>query len=314
NDGDGNPQNPRNIRWGIAVNNSFYGLIQSNDVLDVAGVGIGVEDGASSYNVFDHNMVAGVTGTSVRLDQTLQGDGYWFHNPNIYVTNNIATNINPTGGDAYSYGFDIDVQYVGTVTVPAYQGADPSVAGQGKSVNMNDTPILQFSDNTLYGASKMGMTMWWIGTAADDFYSDAAVSTVKNFVAWNFDNWGIFAYSTNNVTIDGAVIIGDPNQVSNQFSVLRGITYGDYMIRNGVITNANIQNMAQGVAAPQNVGRNVPTGTWTIQNSYLANVQNIYIGLINNSNGGTGLSGRLSLIQNVTFAHPSGAPQSRWRD
>jgi hypothetical protein len=314
NDGDGNPKNPSNIQWGIALNNSFYGLIQDNVVYAVAGVGIGVEDAASSYNTFDHNMVAGVSGTSVRLDQTLQGDGYWFHNPNNYVTNNIATNINPGGGDAYSYGFDIDCQYDGTVTVPAYQGADPSVAGQGRSVNMNDTPILAFSGNTLYGASKMGMTLWWIGTVADNFYTDTPVSTVKNFVAWNFSINGIFLYSTNNVTIDGAVLLGDANQVNNQFSVVQGITYDDYMTRNGVVTNVNIQDMATGISVPQNVGRVPAIGTYTIENSYLDNVTNIDVGHINNSNGGSGLSGRLVVIQNVEFAHPSGAPSSWWSD
>ena len=74
NDGDGNASNPSNIQWGIAVNNSYYGLIQSNDASSVYGAGIGVEDGASSYNVFDRNFVANITGTSNRLDQSLQGD------------------------------------------------------------------------------------------------------------------------------------------------------------------------------------------------------------------------------------------------
>src|SRR5262249_37795452 len=93
NAGDGKPNN-NNVQWGIALNNSHYGLIQKNDVGDVAGDGIGVEDGASSYNRFDANFVGNVTGTSGRLDGNVKGTAFWFHNPNNYVTNNIATDIN----------------------------------------------------------------------------------------------------------------------------------------------------------------------------------------------------------------------------
>src|SRR4029077_7796517 len=72
NDGDGNASNPSNIWWGIALNNSHYGLVQSNDVVSVAGVGIGTETGNETGNVFDHNFVLGVTGTGGRTQQQLQ--------------------------------------------------------------------------------------------------------------------------------------------------------------------------------------------------------------------------------------------------
>src|SRR5206468_2798670 len=76
--------------WGIVLNNSHYGLIQNNVVYNVYGAGIGVEDTASSYNRFDHNLVMRVLGTSTRGDMQLQGSAFWFRNPNNYVTNNIA--------------------------------------------------------------------------------------------------------------------------------------------------------------------------------------------------------------------------------
>src|SRR5207302_5570200 len=107
----------------------------------------------SSYNLFDHNFVANVTGTAGKFDQQLAGDGFWFHNPNNYVTNNIATDLNGGGGDLWSYGFSIDPSNgqqtgnIGTVTVAAFQGADPSVTGQSKQVNMDDIPVLGFSGN-----------------------------------------------------------------------------------------------------------------------------------------------------------------------
>jgi PKD repeat protein len=320
NDGDGNAQNPSNIQWGIAVNNSFYGLIQANDVWSVAGTGIGVEDAASSYNRFDGNFVGNVTGTSNRYDQQMQGDAFWFHNPNNYITNNIATDINGGSWDVFSYGYDIDASTgtagggVGTVSVPVAQGDDPSQAGQAKQVNMNDTPILQFSGNQVYGATPSGMTLWWIGTYGDTFYSDAQVSVVKNFVAWNFTTRAIYGYPTNNVTIDGAVIRGDTSLLGNQYNYVTGINFDDYMTRNLVIQNSDIQGMATGINAPFMVGRVSTMDTTLIQNCFLDNTVNIDLSPPRSVNGSSGLSPQTLNITNDTFAHPSTAPSNWWYD
>ena len=113
----------RDFQWGIGISNSSYGLIQKNIVYNVAGVGIGVEQGNEAYNRFDSNFVGRVTGSGARGHMQMQGDGFWFRNPLNYVTNNIAVNINGGGWDVYSYGFSVDANYVGTENIPAYQGA-----------------------------------------------------------------------------------------------------------------------------------------------------------------------------------------------
>jgi hypothetical protein len=319
NDGDNQPNN-NNEQWGIAVNNSYYGLIQYNDVQSVAGAGIGVEDGSSSYNTFDHNFVLNVTGTSNRSDQQMQGDAYWFHNPNNYITNNIATDINGGSWDVYSYGYDIDASTgpqgggVGTVTIAAYQGADPSIAGQSKQINMNDTPILQFSGNEIYGATQSGMTLWWIGTYGDTFYSDAQVSVIKNFLAWNFSTRGFYGYPTNNVTIDGMVARGDASQLNSQSNYTQGINFDDYLTRNLVIQNCNIQGMATGIEAPFMVGRVAQMDTTVIQNCFLDNTVNIDVTPPRSVNGSSGLSPQTLNIINDTFAHPPQAQSSWWYD
>jgi hypothetical protein len=282
----------------------------------VAGTGIGVEDAASSYNRFDHNFVGNVTGTSNRYDQQMQGDAFWFHNPNNYITNNIATDINGSSWDVYSYGYDIDASTgtagggIGTVSIPAYQGADPSIASQATSLNMNDTPLLQFSGNEVYGATQSGMTLWWIGTYGDTFYAGAAVSVVKNFLAWNFSTRGFYGYPTNNVTIDGLVIRGDASQLSNQYNYVTGVNFDDYMTRNLVIQNADIQGMATGIEAPFMVGRVSTMNTTLIQNSYLNNTVNIDITPPRSVNGSSGLSPNTFDITNVQFASPSQAQPS----
>jgi hypothetical protein len=320
NDGDGNTKNPSNIQWGIAINNSYYGLIKSNNVWSVAGVGMGVEDASASYNVFDHNMVVNVTGSSVRLDQQLQGDAFWFHNPNNTVTNNIAADINGGSWDVFSYGYVFDGstggQYggIGTVAIASYQGADPALAGQSKNVNMNDTPLLDFANNEVYGATQSGMTLWWIGTFGDTFYTDAQVSVVKNFIAWNFATRGFYGYPTNNVTIDGLVIRGDESQLSNPYNYVTGVNFDDYMTRNLVIQNADIQGMATGIESPFMVGR-VPTmDTTVIQNSTLINTDNIDLTPPRSVNGSGNLSPMTLDITNIAFGHPNTAPHSSWYD
>ena len=44
------------FKWGIAIHNSHYGLIQDNVVYNYNGASIATEDGSESFNVFDHNF------------------------------------------------------------------------------------------------------------------------------------------------------------------------------------------------------------------------------------------------------------------
>jgi PKD repeat protein len=290
--------------WGLVLNDSHYGLIRDNVVYNAAGSGMGVEDGASSYNVFDHNFVVRVVGTSARTDKQLQGTAFWFNNPNNHITNNVATDVNGGGGDVFSYGFNVDASYVGTQTVPAFQGADPSQPGQGRSVNMNDTPLLEFAGNEAYGAIKSGLTLWWIGTSGDDFYANAGVSVVKDFVAWNFFSRAIYGYPVNNLTIDGLVVRGDVSALGNQYVYTTGINFDDYMTRNLVIENSDIQGMEKGIKAPIMVGRVPGMDTTVIQNCYLDNRVNVYLSPPRSVNGSDDLSPMTLNITNVRFAHP----------
>ena len=135
--------------WGVNVNDSHYGLIQDNVSYNWAAAGFVTKTGQESYNVIAHNLVIRTGGTAQRDDDTgRSGSGFWLHGPNNYVRDNVATTINGAGGDVYTYGFNIYARYLGSVHIPTVQGADPSVSGQWKSVNMNDTPILEFARKT----------------------------------------------------------------------------------------------------------------------------------------------------------------------
>ena len=91
--------------WGINVTNSFYGLIQNNDVVNWNGSGVMV-DGLSSYNNFNGNFVMRINGTGRRgsADMGFAGDGFWFGNSNNYVTNNIVSDLSTNY--VYGYGYE----------------------------------------------------------------------------------------------------------------------------------------------------------------------------------------------------------------
>jgi hypothetical protein len=291
--------------WGIEVNNSSYGLIQGNVVDNWAGAGIALVAGSEVGNEIEGNFVMRINGTGQRGATGLDGSGYWSRNPDNCWANNVATDINQ--GGIYSYGFNLNASYLGTVNVPAYPGADPTQPGQWTLVDMNAIPLMEFSGNEVYGATPNGLTLWWIGTFFETPKGQAG--TVQDFQIWNVHGWGYFGYETNQLVIDHFVARGDPNVLSNPYDDNTGLWFADYMTRRLVVQNANIQNMGTGIHAPINAdvrgasGSNA--GIETIENSYLANVDNIDSGPASSVNGSSNLAPIQVIVNNVTFGQPN---------
>jgi PKD repeat protein len=290
------PLNPMPFVWGINVNDSSYGLIQDNVLFNWAGAGIVTKTGSESYNLFEHNFVVRVNGTGTRIDDAgTAGVGFWFRGPNNYVRDNVASDI--TGG-VYSYGYNVYARYLGWVDVPAFQGADPSIAGQSVSVDMNATPLLDFTNNEVYGATPNGMTVWWIGAFFTTPKGNAGV--IKDLHVWNQYQWGYFGYETNNLTIDGFVERGNPAITEG---ISKGMWFADYQQKGLVIQNADIQGESCGIQTP-----GLADGVTVIQNSYLRNGVNITVSTSNSVNGSAGLPAKSTVIRNVRFAAPQGSP------
>jgi hypothetical protein len=163
------------------------------------------------------------------------------------------------------------------MAVPTFQGADPSVAGQFRMLNMNATPILQFSGNEAYGV-ECGMTYWEVG-CTQGVPNPVGQSIIKDFTVWGFFNLGIFAYQSNNLTIDGFVARGD-NALLQAGSGAYGFIANDYISNNLVFTNADLQSLYVGIQPSSSSGG----GTQTIQNSYLRNYIDIQINSLWTSN------------------------------
>lgn len=291
--------------WGVEVNNSSYGLIQGNFVDNWYGAGITLEKGTEVNNMIKGNFVSRIDGIGQRVNADFDGIGYWSFSPCNSWVDNVATDINQSG--IYSYGFDINANFLGVKQVPAYQGADPAVSGQSTSVDMNAVPLTSFSGNEVYGATPDGLALWWIGAYFDTPKGNAG--TVENFKFWNLHGWGYFGYETNNLVIDNLVGRGDPNVLSNPYDDNRGLWFADYMTRGCVVQNADLQNLGTGIYTPMNSdtqGASGPSaGLFTIKNSYLANVSNIESPPPQSVNGSDGLAPIQIIVNNDVFDHPN---------
>jgi hypothetical protein len=179
---------------------------------------------------------------------------------------------------------------------------------------MNATPLLNFSGNEAYGAMPRGFATWWLGTLFETPHGSAG--TLKNSVVWNQYDAGYFTYETNNLVIDGFVARGDASQLSNPYNYTQGLFFGDYMTRNAIVMNLDIQDEGTGIKVPQNVGRGGASEmiTFTIENAYLRNETNIEVPILLSSNGGAGLSARTVIIQNVQFAQPVAPIPYGWQN
>lgn len=285
-------------RWGITIHESHHGLIKDNVVVAVAGAGIVTESGAESYNAFIGNFVSGVSGKGRPDARTkefaFEGSAFWFRGANNYVRDNIA--------NGATYGFTYYAQYAPTNLVrPAAPGMAPSIP-----INLNATPILQFENNEVAGASKNGFTMWWIGTLNEKAIENMATSTVKNLKVWHTCN-GVSGYPTSDFTFDGVTIIGDRAQI-NEFG--GGMGFSDYMQKDLVIKNANIQNMRTGITTPALADVRGASGSnpglVLIENVYLRNQTNLIVQAPWHNANGKNLSPILVDVRNGRFASVQG--------
>ena len=214
------PMSPMQYIWGITLNDADYGLISNNVVYHWAGAGIAAENYDDSYNMFQNNFVVGIEGSANPRDVTgLYGAGFWLTSFNNYLVNNIAADCTGTyQGINTGAGFDMNTMPAQTqnTPVPLFPGADLQVPGQYKLINMQLTPILEFSGNEAYGAMAAGLTIWNLGTNGyANEVGTTSMGTIKNFVAWHCNDEGFLSYDIQNLTFNGFVVLGDPSCLPN---------------------------------------------------------------------------------------------------
>jgi PKD repeat protein len=292
------------FRWGVTLHDSHYGLIQNNFIYNWAGAGVVTEDGNESFNVIERNFVVRGIGTGDRAGSGRpgnEGSAFWFRGPNNSVRDNVAANYRGEQAEA-AYGYKLYHVYLGTIDVPNFKGADTSVAGQRTARNGNALPLLEFARNEVYGTEN-GLSIWWLN-AVDTDPQNGGTSTVKDFRGWHVSRYGFYGYPMADVVFDGYVIRGDKNVLSNRHEFLMGMWFGDYMTKNVVIRNADIQGMRTGIVDPYFSG--YPS---VIEDSYLRNSTNIAVrtpGAPGSGPNGAWRGPKSLTIRNVRFGSTAG--------
>jgi hypothetical protein len=307
------PLNPMPFRWGINLYDSDYGLIQDNVVENWAGAGIVCATGSEIDNVINDNYVSNITADGAGRDDTrnmqdfgFDGAAFWFRGFNNVVTNNVAS-------DA-AYGYDYFANSApNTVMVPPAQGADPSTY---VSEGLQSTPILQFSNNEIFGQTGVGMTIWALGAGYTGVVANMPTSTIKNLTAWNV-GMGYYGYEASNVTFDGFTAYDNASLLSNSNNFQQGIYFSDYLTNNFTLTNSNIQGFRQGMLCPS-----YGMGTITISNCTFNNCQDIVVqtpGAPGSNTNSTTMPASTTLIKNdvlnLLTSNVGGTPEyTVWMD
>jgi G8 domain len=255
-------------KWGLAVHNSHYGWVRGNVIYNVEGSGLVTEDGSESNNLIERNFVIRVIGPGDRgdgrglTDLAWEGSGYWFRGTNNIVRDNVAAN---TPGD---YGYKVFPYFIGNVRVPKTPGADTAANGEVTVIGGNALPLKDFIRNEAYGAMVGGLSYWWLNTVGDKAVANSTPAVIKDFHVWHFTGSAILHYPSSAVVIDGLVVRGRAGSGRYGFNGL------DYMAKDILINNADIQGMTYGIAPSTHSG----SGVFVVKDSYLRNAVNVFVG------------------------------------
>ena len=272
------------FKWGIAIHNSHYGLIQDNVVYNYNGSAIATEDGSESYNVFDHNFAMrgmGEPNNSVERSADAMGTegvGFWFRGPNNYVTNNVAANFqNPTVEAAY--GFVYQFIRLGNISIPTFKGADPAVAGQFTTKNGNACRSCSSRTMKRTGPCRAGSLTGGSahriqplrGRATERHQESQALARLQQ---------GIYHYPAQKVIFDGLIIRGNyaRKPMLRRWLSVRGLFSEGH--RHSKFRHSRNGAGYQGPSSGFGPGPNL-----LIENSYLRNWNNIGVPTPSSVNG-----------------------------
>jgi len=231
--------------WGF-VNHSSYVNFSDNVTYDVVGAAYYTEAG-DEIGAFINNIAIRTVNSDVTLignpehdapdvregrqDYGFQGDGFWFHGPNVRVEGNIVSG---TSGHAYIWwpeglleaGSDRSVAKVfhDTANVPNGHLIGPA----GTRMQIMDVPIGSFVGNKAYSVAR-GIQIFYLHTEffgdglhvedgtinPPEAYDAQLRSTLKDSTIWNVGFEAVAIPYVNRVTLENLRLVGNglPNTV-----------------------------------------------------------------------------------------------------
>lgn len=249
------------LKWSIAVHDSHFGYCGGNVIYGSTGAAIMTEEGNERENVFENNFAVkcgvikkqryepvygGVTGEGRPLafkDFGWEGSAFWFNGNDNYVRGNVAANCGYAGlmynGRSPS-GF-----WFNSPKVPNFRGSDHTDAWTTYH-NVPAPKIRECSNTEVYG-SAVGA---WISFAG-------SVGTVKNMLAWNIKQTGLYSGRNNDVYYDGLTLLAQQSVTNKngygQYN--NGISWGATTYTLGHVRGRNIrvEGFTYGIPMPGNI-------------------------------------------------------------
>ena len=301
-------------KWGISIHGSHYGLIEGNVVDNASGAAIVTESGSESGNRISENFAVRVVGGNGERTSDLDpfdgtksgraGVGYWFNGGG---RNSIRDNVAADVVDCtWCFGFKVDNVRSGELIFPSEQGSDPLVDG-GETVDGNLIGFNDFVGNEAYAVPN-GLTVWWLCTTFETPHPGCS-SNLDSFQVWHHHRWGYYGYETSNLTLDNFVIRGDVDRLTNRFEPVQGFEFSDYLQHNLLVSNADIQNVNEGLRLP--TFRDVRNATGpndgvnVFEDLYVVATEGIGVWAPSSVNGeARDLAAQTSVIRNVQFEYP----------
>jgi hypothetical protein len=216
-------------RYCVVIHKSSWGLVEDSSAYDCPAASFYYEDGDEYENISRRNSAVFGIGQGGREDITA-GFGFYYRGPwNHTIDNRSANHFNSQGTEA-AYGFKYFPKYLNNVQVPSAPGQMPNLTKN----SYTQGAITEFSGNTCF-ADESCFTFWWINTMP--FYQEGTQrSLIKNLTAVRIPEKGIFQYEAANMTLDGLLMR----------DVARPWAGQDYIFKNGIIRNADVQSCVGG--------------------------------------------------------------------
>ncbi|MGD9719616.1 MAG: G8 domain-containing protein [Pirellulales bacterium] len=283
-------------KWGVAVHDTSYGLLDGNVVYDAQGAGFVTEEGEEIQNLFRNNITIRIVGTrsdgkegTAENDYGRGGSGFWFRRGGNQVVGNVAA-------DSYYAGFVLDGYFnFDPVTLPRFRGEDTHEPGAGISSALS--PPTTFINNEAYGLSTYGV--WAAYISGHNLAPNQPTTLFKDLRLWNIFLAGVGMYHTSDVTFRNLTIYGDWSAQDRNDTGSYGMYLSVYENRNLIVRDSRIEGVRVGIEAPRSDASEagVPHPT-IIRNTALKNYINIEVLPVWDYGAGNGTS---LLLTDVKF-------------
>jgi hypothetical protein len=213
-------------KWGVAVHDSHYGLIQFNVLYKIQEGGLAFEDGHESHNLVTDNFIVGVGNSLSGLRNAI-----WMANPGVgnQLLNNVGAscfgpNNLPESMTGTAFHLDDLRARPPIVRAPLFPGADTTDDSQVQLLDPRYTTLL------IHGLEGYGMDyVYW-----NDHHPGPGTKAGGHYVA-NVKAWGVNVGAAN--AYGGAVTFDGVTVRKFNFGFFQNSTDGRMVLRNADIQN-----------------------------------------------------------------------------